>query len=226
MSTQKDEAHGQNADGYTAGYTTPQAVDAEASCGEATVKQTAVVESQAVERGGGASKEHEAAGVTQGQAPDAVSPNAFSEDPTRPGETVAIQKADRDETGKFLLGNRGAYRHGARLFQETAELPEALRPEIEHFNRSLRSDQGELTTLRSGYVDRITELEAIIRLLGAEIAKNGILTKRGRVRTTYNALMSAIDRWDRLAQRLGMDRRLKPIADLAAYLANNSKTTD
>jgi len=35
---------------------------------------------------------------------------------------------------------------------------------------------------------------------------------------TVNTFMSLLDRWDKLASKLGMDRRQKPVASLEAFL--------
>ena len=54
------------------------------------------------------------------------------------------------------------------------------------------------------------------RLLLADVMTVGVFTKRGRLRATFTALMQPVDRWDRLAQRLGMDRKQRDLATLTA----------
>src|SRR6185295_11019879 len=98
----------------------------------------------------------------------------------------------------------GAYAAGHR----PSELLERL-GDLDAFRTALETDQGgreELATIRAGYVQRLTEAEALCRLLGADLLTRGILTKKGRTRSTFAAFLQAVAMWDRLAQRLGMER--------------------
>lgn len=127
-------------------------------------------------------------------------------------------------TGQFTTGNQFARRTGVRAFEEHGEaaLPQELRDDVAVFRSGVETDQGgesELTTIGAGYVRRLSEVEAIVRLLGADLQQRGLFTKRGRVRSTYNAFLLAVDRWDRLAQRLGLERKQRPIDPLDAVHA-------
>ena len=155
------------------------------------------------------------------------------ESATRPPATAGVvntpgmrsgrdQDAQRDAQGRFLPGNQVAYRHGVKLFERRAELPSALRDALDGFRDALVADQGgyrELTTVRQGYVERLVATEGVLRLLEGDLAQRGMLTPKGRVRSTYTAWLAALDRWDRLAQRLGLDRRASKVPTLDAYLA-------
>ena len=51
----------------------------------------------------------------------------------------------------------------------------------------------------------------MLTLLADDLNRRGLLTSRGRMRSTYQAYMLAVDRWDRLAQRLGVERRQRAV---------------
>jgi hypothetical protein len=136
---------------------------------------------------------------------------------------VESTPSGHDAAGRFTAGNQAARRHGLRAFQLHGDttLAAELRAELAEFREGVERDQGgaeELTTLGAGYVRRLSEVEAICVLLGADLQTRGLLTRRGRVRSTYNAFLQAIDRWDRLAQRLGLARKAKPVQTLEQYL--------
>jgi hypothetical protein len=144
-------------------------------------------------------------------------------DATPSGETLAIT---RDPTGKFGTGNQFARRHGVAAYQAYGEraLSPEFRAELADFRAGVEADQGgasELTTIGAGYVRRLVEVEGVLRLLMADFQQRGFLTHRGNVRSTYNAFMLAIDRWDRLAQRLGIDRRARPVPSLDQVMNGN-----
>jgi hypothetical protein len=124
---------------------------------------------------------------------------------------------------RFASGNQNARRHGVRAFETTGAttLPPEMRRELETFQAGLETDQGggdELTTIGVGYVRRLTELEGCLLLLAVDLQTRGLLTARGRVRSSYALLLQTIDRWDKLAHRLGMTRRTKRLPSLHEYL--------
>jgi hypothetical protein len=146
------------------------------------------------------------------------------------GPDVEVPRALGFET-RFQAGNQGGRRHGVRAFQTNgaSTLPPDLRGQLDAFRAGLEDDQGgaaELTTIGSGYVRRLTQLEACLSLLIADLETRGLLTARGRVRNSYMLLLQSIDRWDKLAQRLGMTRRTKRLPSLQEYLEHRTAGTD
>ena len=110
---------------------------------------------------------------------------------------------------------------GVRRYETKGTLPDELRAQVDAFGAGLVADQGgasEVTTIGGGYVRKLRHLEGYCELLAADLKKHGITTKRGSVRSAFTAYLAAIDRWDRIAQRLGMARRAKPVQDVDAYL--------
>lgn len=132
---------------------------------------------------------------------------------------------------RFAPGTQAGRRHGVRAFQVRGEaaLDADQRTALEAFRGGVEADQGgasELTTIGAGYVRRLCEMEVICDLLAVDLATRGMFTQRGRVRSTYGAFLQAVDRWDRLAQRLGTARRERRVPSLAEYLANRPSETD
>ncbi len=124
---------------------------------------------------------------------------------------------------QFEDGNQAARTHGQYAYEArgAAALPDVLRQSVEQFREAVITDRGgasELSTLESAYIRRLSEVEAVARLLAADLASRGLTTAKGRVRSTFSRWLEALDRWDRLAQRVGTDRKARPMS-LAARLA-------
>jgi hypothetical protein len=126
--------------------------------------------------------------------------------------------------GHFIAGNAARRLHGVRAFETTGRLPDVLRQTVEEFRESVIADRGgssELSTLEAAYVRRLSEAETVARLLAADLAARGLFTPKGRVRNTFQRWSEAVGLWDRLAQRVGVDRRSRPVPSLRDYLAQS-----
>lgn len=134
------------------------------------------------------------------------------------GPSSETPAAGRDAaTGRFTEGNQAARRHGLKAFARHGEasMPPELRQHLDDFRTGLANDQGgpeSLSTVAAGYVSRLVEVEAVACLLGEDLQRRGLFTTRGRVRSTFTAYLAALDRWDRLAQRLGMTRKARDLS--------------
>ena len=105
---------------------------------------------------------------------------------------------------------------------------DALQQTIAEFREAVIADRGgasELSTLESAYVRRLSEAETVARLLAADLATRGLFTPRGRVRNTFSRWTEAVSLWDRLAQRVGVDRRSRPVPSLSDYLARTQSSS-
>lgn len=125
-------------------------------------------------------------------------------------ETPALNH--EPQTGRFLPGNRAALKHGLHAFKTRGELPADLVAEMVEFRQAVEADQGgadQLSAIAAGYVRRLTELETIAQLLAGDLAARGLFTARGRMRSTYAAFLQTLDRWDRYAKTLGLERKSK-----------------
>lgn len=129
---------------------------------------------------------------------------------------------ERDELGRFRPGNQAAVLHGAyRAALRDGGLPAELLDEMAGFRTSVVADLGgetELSAIAFGYVRRLVELETFARLFVADLEGRGLFTKRGRVRSSYGQLMATVDRWDRIATKLGLERRAKQLPHPADWL--------
>jgi hypothetical protein len=89
-----------------------------------------------------------------------------------------------------------------------------LQQSIAEFRSGIISDLGgssELTTIVGGYIRRLCDVEVALRLLQNDLVTRGLFTPKGRVRSTYQRLLETIGTWDRLAQRLGTERKARPL---------------
>ena len=101
------------------------------------------------------------------------------------------------------------------------DVPTDLRQSIDEFRVGLISDRGgasELSTVEAGYIARLCDVEVCCRLLQNDLVTRGVFTVKGRVRSTYDRFLTTIGTWDKLAQRVGADRRAKQVPSLQDFL--------
>lgn len=125
--------------------------------------------------------------------------------------------------GHFISGNAARRIHGVRAFETTGRVPDVLRQTVEEFREAVIADRNgaaDLTVLEAAYVRRLSEAETVARLLASDLASRGLFTPRGRVRNTFQRWTEAVSLWDRLAQRVGVDRRARAVPDLMHYMAS------
>ena len=118
---------------------------------------------------------------------------------------------------KALVGNRLAVTSGIYAVQKPAGVVE----DVEELKAAIVTDLGgesELTTLERAYVGHLGDVEVTLQLLMQDIEARGLLTPVGGVRRVYDQLLSGIDRWDKLAQRLGLKRRTKRVPTIDEYV--------
>ena len=138
------------------------------------------------------------------------------------------KRANRDARGRVGAGNELALKHGLRRYQQKGALPDDVRASVEAFRDRLLSDQGgdaDATAIRLGYERRLVEVEAMLQLLASDLQQRGMLTARGRTRGTVQTFLQALDRWDRLAQRLGMYRRAKKVPTVEDFIREREQQT-
>lgn len=126
--------------------------------------------------------------------------------------------------GHAMPGNQLRRTHGAFSFRDRglAALPDPMRLSVDDFRESIVRDLGgpdELSTIMHGHIRRLGELETTCRLLASHLAQHGIFTPRGRVRSAYTQWLLTLDRWQKVAERIGIERTLKSVPSLSAYLA-------
>jgi hypothetical protein len=151
---------------------------------------------------------------------------AATETGKRPHPTDPGRWAD----GTVRAGNRAALKHG----KYAATAPELLAAEPKtsassSYRTQLETDQGgpdDLPAVTRAYCHRLTELEAVLRSIAANLVEHGIFTPRGRPRSALDAYLATVGTWDRVAMRLGLERKKKDVLDLslADYLAATQHT--
>jgi hypothetical protein len=131
--------------------------------------------------------------------------------PFEPGEGRCVK------CKSFALANQEARLSGLRARHHPAELREAA----EDLVAGIVADKGgesELSTLQRAYIGRLGDVEITLRILATDIATNGLLTPGGRPREVYDKFLAGLDRFDRLGQRIGLERHAKRV-DLARALS-------
>jgi hypothetical protein len=163
-------------------------------------------------------------------APTANPAQVASDSPGSPlpicrcGTTEAhTDRPDMCANGHFVAGNQARRTHGAYAFRDRgpAALPDVLRQTVEEFREAVIADRGgtsELSTLEAAYIRRLSEVETVARLLAADLATRGLTTPKGRVRGTFSRWIDCVAMWDRLAQRVGTDRRARNLPSLSDYM--------
>lgn len=129
--------------------------------------------------------------------------------------------------GHALRGNQLHYQHGAFSFRDrgAASLPPDLRMTVAEFKAQVITDRGgldELSAIEAARIGHLAEVETTLRLLASDIARNGLLTKKGRTRTVFGRWLEALDRWQKLAAHIGDGRRARQVPSLSAYLAQTA----
>jgi ribosomal protein L40E len=136
----------------------------------------------------------------------------------RCGATVPAESDRCPKCQSFTAGNQAARTHGLRAVQP----PPDLRMSADELIEGIVSDLGgesELSTLKKSYVRKIADVEITLRLLTSHIARTGLITPGGRVRDSFDKLMTGLATFDRLAQRLGLERRSRRVSSLAELMA-------
>jgi hypothetical protein len=105
---------------------------------------------------------------------------------------------------------------------------ERARQSLAEKRRAIETDLGgasALSTVQRDAVERLIEVDLMAQSLAAELLVSGIFTHRGKVRSAFAAFLQLLDRWQRLAVLVGVERRAKPI-DLAHLLSRRQRPQD
>lgn len=152
-------------------------------------------------------------------APSADSPSASTSTPVLPlsengkpcGRCGTVNEPDAGDCQQchaFLRGNPGPVTTGLyRVVQ-----PTDVQAEAEDFIAGVIADRGgqdALSTIERGYVGNLATVATMLRLLTDDISARGMFTRGGTPRRSYTAYLAGVDRYDRLAQRIGVERRAR-----------------
>lgn len=134
--------------------------------------------------------------------------------------TAIIEGADRCPLCRsFVSRNQAARKIGLRAMIQPANIRMTANELVDGIVRDL-GGPSDLTALTRAYVRKIADIEITLHLLAADLVKHGLLTPGGRPRETYDKYLAGVAMWDRLAQRIGLERRTKRAPSLADLLAN------
>lgn len=105
-------------------------------------------------------------------------------------------------------GSSLALKHGGRRSLDRPEALIAIRGKREVVIRDLG---GDLTVIASDLVTDYARVDVLIESVAANIEVGGVFTAKGRARACVGMLLSLLDRRLRLAQVLGLERRVKSV---------------
>jgi hypothetical protein len=127
--------------------------------------------------------------------------------------------------GALLPGNLRSLRHGGR----SSRVPVGLMPQqadalaaLAERRAELLVDLGgadQLSVVMRDLVQRYLELAMTADYLAANLQQLGPLTGKGRTRAALSAWLAVVDRQQKTAQLLGLERRAKPTMGLQAAIA-------
>ena len=142
------------------------------------------------------------------------------------GDKAGSGKGQCGRCGCFLPTNTAALVHGGRRFRDGMGTPldEARRAEIVAAVISDLGGEDEISAVLRQLVADFGAACVLRNLAWAHIASVGPLTKAGRQRAVVDLYLKASARVERLAARIGTQRRAAPVPSLQEYL--DRKTED
>ncbi len=151
---------------------------------------------------------------------DTSSPLGDSDGPAI--DFAALRASGRDPaTGRWIAGCMPRVRTGSR----TDRLLEVPALAVAHRERTdaLTADLGgmsQLSAVQGPLVAELARLQLVTESLGADVLRHGVLTGKGRTRAAVTIYLQVLDRQQKLAALLGLERRQKPSGPthLADYL--------
>lgn len=130
------------------------------------------------------------------------------------------QRPDRDESGRFVRDNVASMRHGERSLRGSGALVAELAPAKRALAARVRADlalDSEAPATVEALVDAFAEVSLLRRALYARMVEaGGVVTGKGRIRSTLSVYVTALDRELKIAQTLGLERRQRHVDPLDA----------
>lgn len=126
--------------------------------------------------------------------------------------------------GHALRENQLHRTHGGYSFRDRGDraIPANLRTSADDMLAGIIADKGgteNLTTLKREYAQQVRTLRVMLDLIGNYLVRNGLTTPRGRIRSAVNKYLEVFDRFDKAAQRIGLEREARQVPSLHDYLA-------
>jgi len=141
-------------------------------------------------------------------------------------EAEAIGKGQCSACGCWLPANEGALTHGGRRLQtgNGSRLDEVNRTSIRDAVLADLGGESEVSTVLYELCEDFAAACVLRNLAWAHIAAVGPLTLKGRRRAVVSLYLEASGRAERLASRIGLERKAPPGPSLTEYL--KGRTTD
>lgn len=143
------------------------------------------------------------------------------EKPEKPPTAESPSPAPRN-AGHWKLGNTASLRHGGRsarvlagLMPEQAEAKAALEERVAAIVADLGGPEA-LTAIAAGLAERHARLELVDAYLFENLQRLSPLSAKGRTRAALTAWLAVVDRLQRSAMALGLERRAKRVDPLDA----------
>ena len=135
------------------------------------------------------------------------------------------KKTGRVNRGHFKKGQPGPrLKHGP--YSKRAQLgllpgQEELRALLSSRRQRLHDEEGgtpDMKLLLEDWLERYQRVWILATTLEARIEKEGIVTGKGRTRATVTLYLSLVDRLNKMAERLGFERKAKQVPSLEQFL--------
>jgi hypothetical protein len=108
---------------------------------------------------------------------------------------------------------------------ESRLLPEQLASFTEEHKQLLDDLGGDasLTVTLRGLAKRHGELSVIADTIVTNLLQYGVLSTKGRQRAALSAYLNVVDRLNKLAAQLGLERKQKPVPSIEDFLRERQK---
>jgi hypothetical protein len=128
--------------------------------------------------------------------------------------------ADRDRSGRFTTGNKAALVVGARssaFWAGVNDVRVSMRDAILRDAGCTDDATQVLSTLADGLVQASLVRDAAFQRL---VESGGPTTTHGRTRRAFQVWLSSLDRCERLARLIGINRKARPVEDAFDVIAS------
>ena len=134
----------------------------------------------------------------------------------------ALRAGGRDERGRFTPELRANFKTGLRAdLEDLPELAVVFKAERDRITADLGDDA---PTLKAGAIREAARLGVMVDSLGHDLLLKGVLTGKGRTRAALSAYTTVLDRYIKLLDKLGIERRERKV-DLAASFHEAGRLT-
>jgi len=129
-----------------------------------------------------------------------------------------------ERCGAWLPGNQQRMEHGGYSMAVRQGLTPDAKASMATKRGQLLNDRGgtdECGQVEVDLIERYVELDQVARHLLGRLATEGFWTERGRMRAAFAAWLQVVDRWQRCAVILGLERRARDLSTMSItdYLA-------